>query len=129
MPIQSLARPSRGLAAALLALCCAAAQAQSPAVPHSTAASPDVYKVVAENARYRVIQVTWAPGQKDADHSHPESAGYFLDSCQLRFFLPNGTTSDLARPAGFAVVQGPISSHAVQNIGTAPCRLVMFEPK
>ncbi len=129
MTSSPLARHVRWFPAACLALACAAAQAQAPAVPHSLTASPEIYKVVAENARYRVIQVTWAPGQRDADHSHPDSAGYFLDSCQLRFFLPNGTTTDLSRPAGFAVVQGPIASHSVQNIGSAPCRLVMFEPK
>ncbi|HET9821534.1 MAG TPA: hypothetical protein VFQ16_06895, partial [Burkholderiaceae bacterium] len=62
-------------------------------------------------------------------HSHPAAATYFLTDCRLRFFMPDGTTQDSAPMAGRAGVQGPIASHAVQNIGAAPCKLVMFEPR
>lgn len=117
------------LAAAALAAAGVAAFAQPAPAPLSFAVSPDVYKVLAENPRMRIVMVTWAPGQKDVDHSHPESGVYFLDSCQLRFFNANGATNDAKPPAGYAVVQAAIASHAVQNIGTTPCRVVMFEAK
>ena len=39
-------------------------------VPPDFAASPDIYKAIAENDKYRVIEVKWKPGQKDQAHSH-----------------------------------------------------------
>lgn len=122
-----LARLRSTVGFGLLSLLTATAAAQQ--VPLSFEASPEVYKVVAQNAAYRVIQVTWAAGQRDALHSHPAAGVYFLDDCKLRFFAPDGASRDGEPKAGYAVVQGPVESHAVQNIGTSPCRLVMFEPK
>jgi len=97
--------------------------------PRSFDASPDVYKVAAKNDQYLVIQVTWAPGQRDADHSHPVSAGYYLTNCKLRFFLPDGKTRDAERKRGYSFVQDAIPSHSAQNIGKSVCKIVMFEPK
>jgi quercetin dioxygenase-like cupin family protein len=114
-------------AAAALGLLAAGAAAQT--VPLSFQASPEVYKVVAESATQRVIEVTWAPGQRDLPHAHPAAAVYFVTDCRLRFFLPDGTSRDGEPKAGQAAVQGPVVSHAVQNIGTSVCKLVMFEPK
>jgi hypothetical protein len=31
--------------------------------------------------------------------------------------------------AGAAFAQAPIAAHSVENIGSADCRLVMFEPR
>jgi hypothetical protein len=106
----------------------AAAQAQ-PAVPPSFVASPEVYRVVAENEQYRVVLVTWKPGQRDAPHAHPMAATYFLTDCVLRSFAPDGSSRDGSPKAGYAAVQPPIAAHQVENIGAAECRLVMFEPK
>ena len=39
--------------------------------PIAPEASPDVYKILAENDQMRVIEATWKPGQKDNFHSHP----------------------------------------------------------
>jgi quercetin dioxygenase-like cupin family protein len=118
-----------GLCALASGLCLLSAAAVAQTAPLSITASPEIYKVIAENAKYRVISVIWAPGQKDAMHSHPDSAVYFLTDCALRYYLPNGTTRDGAPRAGFAAVQAPIESHAVENIGQSDCKLIMFEPK
>lgn len=118
----------RGLCAAGSLLVLAAAVAAQPAPP-SFQASPEVYKVVSENDTYRVIEVTWAAGHRDAPHSHPMAATYFLTDCELRFFLPDGSTRDGKPKTGFSTVQAAIPSHSVQNVGTSPCKLVMFEPK
>lgn len=110
-------------------LLCGVAGAQS--VPRSFVASPDVYKVVAENAQYMVIEVTWKPGQRDVVHAHaPASGVYYLTDCSLRFFMDDGARTVDANPkAGFSVVQGVVPMHSVQNIGSKDCKLVMFEPK
>jgi hypothetical protein len=115
--------------AVAIAALCGAAQLHAQ-VPHAVAASPDIYKVVAEDARYRVIEVTWAPGQRDVMHSHPAAAVYFPMSCTLRQFGADGAVLGTRETrAGVATVQGPIAAHAVQNVGAAACTLIMFEPK
>jgi hypothetical protein len=89
-----------------------------------------VYKVIAENDQFVVVQVAWKPGQADQMHSHPAAAVYFLDDCTLRFRLPDGSSRDTDFPkAGKAVVQAAVPAHSVENIGPAECRMIMFEPK
>ncbi len=105
-----------------------AAPAAAPARPHSLVASPDIYKVLAEDTRFRVILVTWKPGQKDVMHSHPASGVYYLNDCTLRNHMEDGTYTDGKPKAGMARVQPPIRAHVIENIGSAECRLVMFEP-
>jgi hypothetical protein len=117
------------LAIAIAALCGGAPLLHAQ-VPHSLAASPDIYKVLAEDARYRVIEVTWAPGQRDLQHSHPAAGIYYPMECSLRQFGADGAAlGQRDIPAGVAFVQGPVPSHSVQNIGTKACKLIMFEPK
>ena len=119
---------SIGIAAALgSAVLASPLQAQT--APRSFEASPEVYKVIAENEQMRIIKVAWKPGQKDKFHSHPTAGTYFLTSCSLRFELPDGTKQDSAPAAGTASARPPIASHAVENIGKADCELIMFEPK
>lgn len=50
-----------GLCAALVA----APFAWAEDAPPSYEASPNVYKLVVENAHFRVIEATWKPDQKD----------------------------------------------------------------
>lgn len=116
-------------AIAIAALCGGATPLHAQ-VPHALAASPDIYKVIAEDARYRVIEVTWAAGQRDAPHSHPAAAVYYPMDCTLRQYGADGTAlGQRDIPAGSATVQGPVASHSVENIGARACKLIMFEPR
>ncbi|MDJ0890584.1 MAG: hypothetical protein QNK18_05235 [Gammaproteobacteria bacterium] len=55
-------------------------------------ASPDVYKILAENDQWRVIQATWQPGQEDNFHSHPaDRVSFFVTDCRLQLSKPDGT--------------------------------------
>jgi mannose-6-phosphate isomerase-like protein (cupin superfamily) len=122
---------SRSIVAALLAVGAlalsgpAAAQAQ----PRSFEASPDIYKVIAQNADYKVIEVTWKPGQKDQLHSHPASAVYYLTNCTMRGTSADGKSGEGNPRAGTAIVQAAIAGHTIENIGSSDCKLIMFEPK
>jgi mannose-6-phosphate isomerase-like protein (cupin superfamily) len=98
-------------------------------LPHSFVASPDVYKVIAENDQYRVIAVTWKPGQRDVWHSHPTAAVYNLTECKMRNHSPDGKSRDAENKAGAARVNPPVVSHSLENIGQTECKLIMFEPK
>jgi hypothetical protein len=53
-------------------------------LPRSFVASPDTYRVIAQNKQYKVVDVVWTPGQRDVPHSHPASAVYYLTDCSLR---------------------------------------------
>ena len=102
--------------------------AQAQQLPRSFVASPDIYKVVAQNEQYKVISVTWKPGQKDVLHSHPANAVYYLTDCSLRIHAQDGSFRDAQPKAGFAIVQIPIPGHVLENVGSTDCRVVMFEP-
>ncbi len=114
------------LAVAALAF---AGSALAQAVPPGFVASPEIYKVIAENDKYRVIEVTWKPGQKDQLHSHPDAAVYYLNNCTMRNQFPGMPPLEGGPIAGTARVQPPIAAHTVENIGTSDCRMIMFEPK
>lgn len=97
---------------------------------HSLVASPDIYKIIAENAQHRVIEVTWKPGQRDQTHSHPASAVYYPMDCTLRSYDASGmVVGERSLKAGFAVVQQPIAAHAIENTGQSECKVIMFEPR
>lgn len=121
---------SIGLSVALATLAVGfAGSALAQTAPPGFVASPDVYKVIAENDKYRVIEVTWKPGQKDQSHSHPDAAVYYPMSCTLRNQFPGRPPMEGSPEAGSARVQGPIAAHTIENIGSTTCRLIMFEPK
>ncbi len=124
-----LARRFVTVSAFALMISGAAGTALAQTFPHSLVASPDIYKVIAENAQYRVIEVNWQPGQRDVMHSHPASAVYYPMDCVLRGRAPNGATFDGLATAGTARVQMPIAAHMVENTGTKECKVIMFEPK
>jgi quercetin dioxygenase-like cupin family protein len=98
--------------------------------PPSWTASPDVYKVIAENGQFRVVEATWNPGQRDQFHSHPNGGFfYFVTECSLRFHSPDGRVENVIRSAGDAGSQPAFDSHWVENVGKETCKLVIFEPK
>ena len=118
----------RGSALALMILG-AAGTALAQTFPRALVASPDIYKVIAENAQYQVIEANWQPGQRDVMHSHPASAVYFPMDCVLRFHFTNGATWEVLPIHGMANVQRPDETHMVENTGTKACKVIMFEPK
>ncbi len=99
-------------------------------VPRSFAASPGVYKVIAESEQYRVIEATWQPGQRDAWHSHGSFvAGYSLTGCKSRLHTPDGKFTENDSEAGQARIRPVAPSHSFENVGTTVCKSILFEPK
>jgi len=119
------------LAAASIALGLLAAPGAAMAQktePRSFVASPEVYKVIAEKGDVRMILATWQPGQRDAWHSHPQAAIYFLTDCALRIYTPDGKHHDYANlKKDHPFIQPPVASHEAQNIGSNVCRELMVE--
>ena len=109
------------------AVLCITVPAMAEDAPRSYEASPDIYKVIAQNGPTHVILVTWKPGQRDAWHSHPAAGVYFLTDCQSLVHFPDGRHADSIHKVGEAIVNPPIASHSVENTGASECRLVIVE--
>ena len=95
----------------------------------ATRVAPHVYKVVFENERARVLEVTMQPGDRSDMHSHPDYFFYLLgDGGRVRFTMPSGETAELELPAG-ASMWREAEAHATENIGGTTIRALFFEPK
>jgi hypothetical protein len=113
-------------------LTCAALLVDLPAsaedqAPRSYIASPDVYKVIAQNDKTKVILATWPAGKRDNWHSHPANGVYRLTDCSARVYTPDGKFRDSDNKAGSAVVQAGIPSHSFENRGSTECRAIIVE--
>jgi quercetin dioxygenase-like cupin family protein len=126
-----MTKPLLPVAGYLLAALAAAPLALAQDAPRAWDASPAIYKVIAESETHRIILVTWKPGQRDEFHSHAAGMGaYYVTDCKLSGRTPEGKPTVGERKAGQARFRPkPTKSHSVENVGSAECRIVLFEPK
>lgn len=119
----------QGRTAVIGLLTCAAllVPASAQDAPRSWVASPDVYKVIAENGKTKVILATWPPGKRDNWHSHPPTGVYRVTDCSARVYTPDGKFLDSDRKAGTAIVQATIPSHSFENRGNTECQAIIVE--
>ena len=108
---------------ALVLLWSGSALAQDP-----VKVSPEVYKVVFENAHLRVLKVDVKPGAKTAMHSHPEGVIIPLSAAQVRFTGPDGKSVEPAM-ANESATFAPAETHAGTNIGKTPIEAIVVEFK
>jgi len=125
MPTNGRLVVTTGLLACITLISVPPARAED--APRSYVASPDVYKVIADDGKTKVILATWPPGKRDNWHSHPATGVYRLTDCEAQVFSPDGKSVGVSLKAGSAVVQGPIASHSFENRGTAECRTIIVE--
>jgi beta-alanine degradation protein BauB len=117
-------------AVAGIALAGAVGSSQAQDVKPSYQASPDVYKVIAQDDRYIVMEVTWKAGQKDNMHSHPKGVVvHFLTDCHSRLTTPDGKTTESKRKAGETRITGPVAAHTFENLATTDCKHIHVEAK
>ena len=91
---------------------------------------PEVYKVIFENADFRVVESVRKKGVHDKPHSHPvASVVYNVTDCQTRLYSADGKTTVRNSKAGTADAVPVIASHSAENIGPADCKQVFFEKK
>ncbi len=98
--------------------------------PLSYKASPENYKLLAENEQFRVILHTAKPGQRDAWHSHSALVNYQLsENCTSRIHLPDGKYTDRSRKRGDVTFQAAVASHSFENTGKTVCEGLIVERK
>ena len=94
----------------------------------ATQVAPHVYKVVFENERARVLEVSMDPGARSELHAHPDYFVYFLSAGKVRFTTPTGDTQEIEVPEN-AGMWREAEEHAAENVGETPVRALFFEPK
>jgi beta-alanine degradation protein BauB len=89
--------------------------------------APHVYKVLFENERVRVLEVSMQPGDRSELHSHPDYFVYFLSSGKAKFTTPSGEAAELEWPANTSMWR-EAEEHSTENVG-GPLHALFFEPK
>ena len=102
-------------------------------------AAPGNHRVVLENDQVRVLQVEVKPGETEPVHAHPWPSVLHIQSAQpavdISYAVRHGKLVETGRrtlPAGNpppALWIPRQEAHAVQNLGTAPYRLLRIELK
>ncbi len=95
---------------------------------YAATVAPHAYKVLFENDRVRLLEVTMEPGASTEMHSHPDNLVYILSDGKYAFTGPSGES------AAFDVSPGEVfwmaaTEHSTDNVGDTPIRALMFEPK
>ena len=113
-----------------VALICAWGTAHAQTVEPTFKGDPTVYKVIFEDANFRVIEAIRKKGVHDKPHSHPlPSVVYNLTDCKTKLYAADGKTVENAGKAGAASAVPVTASHSAENIGDADCKQVFVERK
>ena len=92
-----------------------------------TVTDPDLYRVIFENDRVRVLEYRDRPGDETHPHRHPDSVMYALSSFQRRISQDERWV-DVEIPAGSARWVGA-QQHAGLNTGETPTHSIFVELK
>jgi beta-alanine degradation protein BauB len=90
--------------------------------------NPDLYKVVFENERVRVLEYADRPGNKTTPHEHPDSVMYTLSTFRRRLYASDGAVRDVEIAAG-TTGWLPAQQHSGHNIGDSDTHVIFVELK
>lgn len=90
--------------------------------------SPTNYRLLMENDRVRVVEMTLRPGEIDEWHSHPSETVYFVKGGKVRVHFPEGEAAEVEFPDGGVMWHEPWT-HRVENVGASDLRAVIVEDK
>jgi hypothetical protein len=92
-----------------------------------TVTDPELYKVIFENARVRVLEYRDDPGARTNPHRHPDTVMYPLTSFRRRISA-GGQQVEVDIPAGGVRWVGA-QEHAGENIGETVTHAIFVELK
>lgn len=92
-------------------------------------AASNVYSLIMENNRVRVLEVKLKPGEKAAMHNHPnDHVVYVMNDAKFKLNLPDGNSSEFDLKAGQALwIEA--GAHETTNIGKTLGRNLVIELK
>ena len=94
-----------------------------------TVSNGDLYRVVFENDRVRVLEYRDRPGDRTTPHAHPDSVMVTLSSFRRRLHAGDGQTRDVELSAGTRELAARPSSTAGENIGDTETHVIFVELK
>ena len=90
--------------------------------------APDLYKVLLENDKVRVLETRYGPGVKSEMHSHPDLVAVTLTPAKAVLALADGQTADIEMQAAQAIfIEG--QEHTVENTGASEFHFILIELK
>jgi len=87
----------------------------------------NVYKVLNENEKVRVLEVIFKPDDVAKMHHHPDHVVYAKSGGKMNF-LSGGKTQDMDIETG-SVIFLDAQDHEAKNIGSTTIDLIVFELK
>ncbi|MCX9084677.1 MAG: cupin domain-containing protein [Candidatus Methanoperedens sp.] len=99
-----------------------------PEIPDAIEAAPNVYKLLMENDRVRVLDVRVKPGEKTKLHTHPDRVVYVLSDHRLKFTSIDGKTKELELKTG-QVLWIEAGAHTTENTGKTEAHNLAVEMK
>ena len=91
------------------------------AVGDAVSVAPDVYRVLLENDRVRMLEIETEPGGSSDLHSHPALALYAVTDCTWELTDEAGETITAEIPAGGVFYQDA-TVHAARDVSTSGSR-------
>jgi quercetin dioxygenase-like cupin family protein len=95
---------------------------------HTEPASNLRLQVKFENDRVRVLELHLRPGEREAQHTHPQYVLYALTDYRVRNTKADGTVQIFDRKTGDVFWGEPVT-HGGENIGSTDVRAVIVELK
>jgi hypothetical protein len=90
--------------------------------------APNLYKVMFENHRVRVLEARYGPGVKSDMHSVPDLVAVALTPAKAKFTLADGQTVDVEMQAGESAFT-EAQEHVVENTGASEFHVILVELK
>lgn len=94
----------------------------------ATVVAPNIYSVVQENDRIRVLEYKAGPGEATELHSHPDHVAITTSAGNFRFTTPDGDSMEIELEAGQALFL-EAGDHQTENIGDAEATGFIVELK
>lgn len=91
-------------------------------------AAPNVYRVLFENERVRLLEARVKPGESSAMHGHPNYVVYTLKGGRVTFTAASGESVDVDLEEG-QVMWREAEEHAAKNPGSEDLVALLFELK
>ncbi len=99
-------------------------------IAQGSSATENGVRIVLENARVRVREVTFPPKQTAAMHTHALAhVGIVIQGGTLSFRYPDGRTETEMLSAGGVGYRDANVTHEPTNVGSAPVRVIEVELK
>ncbi len=92
-----------------------------------TVTDPQLYKVLFENDRVRVLRYTDMPGNRTKPHDHPDSVLITLSNFRRRLTVGDRTVD--VEKAPHEVIWNSAQTHVGENTGTTDTDVIFVELK